>query len=216
MSERQTFVIVGAGLAGAKAAEALRGEGFEGRIVLLGAERERPYERPPLSKGYLRGESPREQAYVHPDGFYANNDVELRRATTVAELDVAASELVLEGGERLGYDRLLLATGAAPRRLRVPGTELEGVFYLRDLGDSDLIAGRLKRGGRVVVIGAGWIGAEVGASAREKGLDVTLVARASVPLERVLGPEVGALFADIHREHGVELVTSARLGGVPG
>jgi 3-phenylpropionate/trans-cinnamate dioxygenase ferredoxin reductase subunit len=147
-----------------------------------------------------RGESPREKAYVHPESFYADSQIELRTSTPVTELDAAASELVLQGGERLRYDRLLLATGAQPRRLPVPGAELDGVLYLRDLDDSDAIAERLSGSGKVVVIGAGWIGAEVGASAREKGLEVTIVEQASVPLERVLGPEVGAVYRDIHRD----------------
>ena len=216
MPKEDTFVVVGASLAGAKAAETLRSEGFDGRILLIGAERERPYERPPLSKDYVRGESPREKAYVHPEAFYAENEIELRTSTPVAELDAAASELVLEGGERLRYDRLLLATGAEPRRLRVPGADLEGILYLRDLDDSDAIAERLRGGGRVAVIGAGWIGAEVGASARQKGLDVTIVQQASVPLERVLGPEVGAVYRDIHGEHGVELLTGTRLEAFEG
>ena len=216
MPKEDTFVIVGASLAGAKAAETPRSEGFNGRIVLIGAEHERPYERPPLSKDYLRGESPREKAYVHPETFYAESDIQLRTSTPVTELDAAASEVVLRGGERLRYDRLLLATGAEPRRLPVPGAELEEVLYLRDLDDSDAIAERLRGGGKVVVIGAGWIGAEVGASAREKGLEVTIVEQASVPLERVLGPEVGAVYADIHRDHGVELVTGTGLEAFEG
>jgi 3-phenylpropionate/trans-cinnamate dioxygenase ferredoxin reductase subunit len=216
MPKEDTFVIVGASLAGAKAAETLRSDGFDGRILLIGAERERPYERPPLSKDYLRGESPREKAYVHPEGFYAERDIELRTSTPVTEIDTTASEVVLQGGERLRYARLLLAIGAEPRRLPVPGAELEGVLYLRDLDDSDAIAERLGRGGKVVVIGAGWIGAEVGASARTKGLEVTIVEQASVPLERVLGPEVGAIYADIHRDHGVELVTGTGLEAFEG
>ena len=216
MPKEETFAIVGASLAGAKAAETLREEGFEGRIVLLGAEPERPYERPPLSKDYLRRESPRDKVYVHPGPFYADNDIELRTSTSVSELDTAASALVLEGGERLSYDRLLLATGAEPRRLPVPGAELDGVLYLRDLADSDAIAARLQTGGKVVVIGAGWIGAEVGASARQKGLEVTIVERASVPLERVLGPELGAIYADIHREQGVELASGTGLEAFEG
>ena len=216
MPNGETFAIVGASLAGAKAAETLRAEGFEGRIVLLGAERERPYERPPLSKDYLRGESPREKAYVHPEAFYADNGIELRTSAPVTELDAARSELVLRGGERVSYDRLLLASGARPRRLSVAGAELEGVLYLRDLDDADAIAGRLEGGGKVVVIGAGWIGAEVAASAREKGLEVVIVEQASVPLERVLGSEVGTIYADIHRDHGVELVTRAGLEALEG
>jgi 3-phenylpropionate/trans-cinnamate dioxygenase ferredoxin reductase subunit len=216
MATQQAFVIVGASLAGAKAAETLRAEGFDGRVVLVGAEPERPYERPPLSKDYLRGESPREKVYVHPENFYAENEIELHTSTPVVELDPAASEVILEGGKRLRYDRLLLTTGAEPRPLRVPGAELEGVLYLRDLESSDAIAKCLRRGGKVVVVGAGWIGSEVGASAREKGLEVTIVEQASVPLERVLGPEVGALYADIHRDHGVELLSGAGLEAFEG
>jgi 3-phenylpropionate/trans-cinnamate dioxygenase ferredoxin reductase subunit len=169
-----------------------------------------------LSKDYLRGESPREKVYVHPEGFYEENAIELRMTTPVSAIDARAREVVLDGGERLRFDRLLLATGAEPRRLRVPGAELDGVLYLRDLDDSDAIAERLSGGGKVVVIGAGWIGAEVGASARQKGLEVTIVEQASVPLERVLGPEVGAVYRDIHRDHGVELLTGTGLEGFEG
>jgi 3-phenylpropionate/trans-cinnamate dioxygenase ferredoxin reductase subunit len=203
--QQQTFVIVGGGLAGAKAAETLRAEGFDGRVVLLGAESERPYERPPLSKDYLRGEVGREKVYVHEDGFYEENEIELRVRTSVAAIDAAAREAVLESGERLAFDRLLLATGAAPRKLDVPGHDLEGIHYLRDVEDSDLLRARLDAGssGSVVVIGAGWIGAEVAASARQKGLDVTLVEMTEVPLERVLGRELGEIYRDIHIDHGV-------------
>jgi 3-phenylpropionate/trans-cinnamate dioxygenase ferredoxin reductase subunit len=209
-------VIVGAGLSGAKAAEALRHKGFDGAIVLIGDEPELPYERPPLSKDYLRGESPREKARVHPDGFYAANAIELRTSTVVERIDAAAREVGLAGGERLPYDRLLLATGAEPRRLSVPGSDLEGIHYLRDLADADRIAARFARGGRVVVIGGGWIGAEVAASARDKGLEVTIVERGRVPLEHVLGREVGESYAQVHREHGVELLTGAEVEAFDG
>jgi 3-phenylpropionate/trans-cinnamate dioxygenase ferredoxin reductase component len=204
----QTHVIVGAGHAGGKAAEALREEGFDGRIVLIGEEPEQPYERPPLSKDYLRGESPRKKARLHADGFYGDQQIELRTESTVERIDTEAREVVVDG-ERIGYDRLLLATGAEPRRLSVPGSDLDGIHYLRDLSDADAIAARLDRGGRVVVIGAGWIGAEVAASARQKGLDVTIVHHGRLPLEHVLGHEVGEIYADIHRDHGVELVSGA-------
>jgi 3-phenylpropionate/trans-cinnamate dioxygenase ferredoxin reductase component len=201
----QTFVIVGAGLAGAKAAETLRSEGFDGRIVLVGAESERPYERPPLSKDYLRGEAGREKVYVHKDAFYEENEIELRLRTSVAAIEAASREAVLESGERIAFDRLLLATGAAPRKLTVPGHDLDGIYYLRDVEDSDLLRARLDPGsGRVVVIGAGWIGAEAAASARQKGLDVVLVEMAELPLERVLGRELGEIYRDIHVEHGVD------------
>jgi 3-phenylpropionate/trans-cinnamate dioxygenase ferredoxin reductase component len=211
-----THVIVGAALAGAKAAETLRTEGFDGRVVLLGAEPGLPYERPPLSKDYLRGESERESAYVHPEEYYAEHDIELRRSAHVTTLDLPAREVVLENGERIGFSKLLLATGAEPRRLSLPGTELDGVHYLRDLRDCDALRAALDRGGHAVVIGAGWIGAEVGASARQKGLDVTLVEMLSVPLERVLGRELGEIYAAIHRDHGVELLTEAGVEAIEG
>ena len=206
MTSDQTFVIVGASLAGAKAAETLREEGFDGRLVLIGAEPERPYERPPLSKDYLRGEAGREKVYVHDEGFYAEHDIELRLGRTATGLDTAARELALDDGERLRYDRLLLATGAEPRRLQIPGAELDGVLYLRSVEDSDALRERLDRGGSVVVIGAGWIGAEVAASARQRGLEVTVLDPMSVPLERVLGREVGAIYRDVHTDHGVRML----------
>ena len=204
--EPQTFVIVGASLTGAKAAETLREEGFDGRLVLIGAEPERPYERPPLTKDYLRSESPREKAYVHPETFYSEHDIELISATAVTFLDPGRSRLTLEGGGELGYDQLLLATGAEPRRLSIPGADREGVYYLRTLADCDALRGRLEGGGKVAVIGAGWIGAEFAASARQLGADVTVIEPAAVPLERVLGPEVGAVYRDVHEDHGVELL----------
>jgi 3-phenylpropionate/trans-cinnamate dioxygenase ferredoxin reductase subunit len=206
MSTDQTFVIVGASLGGAKAAEALRAEGFGGRLVLVGAENERPYERPPLSKDYLRGDVGRETVYVHAEGFYAEHDIDLRLGRTAVELNTAASELTLDDGETVLYDRLLLATGAEPRTLTIPGNELDGVMYLRSIDDCDALRTRLDRGGAVVVIGAGWIGAEVAASARQRGLDVTVVEPASVPLERVLGTELGAIYRDIHADHGVRML----------
>jgi 3-phenylpropionate/trans-cinnamate dioxygenase ferredoxin reductase subunit len=206
MTNDRTFVIVGASLTGAKAAETLRAEGFDERVVLVGAEEERPYERPPLSKDYLRGEAERETVYVHPEGFYSDHDIELRLGRTAVSVDVAGSEVALDDGERLRYDRLLLATGAEPRRLSIPGGDLDGVLYLRSVADCDALRGRLDRGGTVVVIGAGWIGAEVAASARQRGLDVTVIEPLTVPLERVLGTEVGAVYRDIHVDHGVHML----------
>jgi 3-phenylpropionate/trans-cinnamate dioxygenase ferredoxin reductase subunit len=206
MTTEQTFIIVGAGLAGAKAAETLREEGFDGRLLLIGAEGTRPYERPPLSKDYLRGEVGREKVRVHDEGFYAAHDIDLRLGRPALSLNVAERELVLEGGERLRYDRLLLAPGAEPRRIAIPGADLDGVHYLRTVADADALRARFDRGGALVVVGAGWIGAEVAASARQSGLDVTVVEPASVPLERVLGPEVGAIYRDIHADHGVRML----------
>jgi 3-phenylpropionate/trans-cinnamate dioxygenase ferredoxin reductase component len=206
MTNDRTFLIVGASLAGAKAAETLRAEGFDERVILIGAEGERPYERPPLSKDYLRGEVDRETVYVHPEAFYAEHDIDLRLGRTAVSLNTAARELALDDGERLRYDRLLLTVGAEPRRLSIPGAELEGVLYLRSVADSDALRARLDRGGAVVVIGAGWIGAEVAASARQRGLEVTVIDPLSVPLERVLGTEVGAIYRDIHIDHGVRML----------
>jgi 3-phenylpropionate/trans-cinnamate dioxygenase ferredoxin reductase component len=206
MTNDQTHVIVGAGLAGAKAAETLRQEGFDGRVVLVGAEDERPYERPPLSKDYLRGEVGREKVYVHDEGFYAEHDIELRPGRTAAGLDTSSGEVALDRGERLRYDRLLITTGAEPRRLSIPGADLEGIHYLRSVQDSDALRERLDHGGALVVVGAGWIGAEVAASARQRGLDVTVVEPLAVPLERVLGAEVGGIYRDVHADHGVRML----------
>ena len=215
MPSDQTFVIVGAGLAGAKAAETLRSEGFDGRLIIIGAESERPYERPPLSKDYLRRETT-DKPYVHDNGYYAENDIDLRTSTEVESIDTDASEVVLAGGERVGFDRLLLTTGAEPRRLSVPGSDLDGVLYLRTVENSDAIAERIEAGGRLVTIGAGWIGAEIAASARMKGCDVTVLEMASLPLERVLGPELGAVYRDIHTDHGVNLLTDTALESFEG
>jgi 3-phenylpropionate/trans-cinnamate dioxygenase ferredoxin reductase component len=211
----ETYVIVGAALAGAKAAETLREEGFDGRVVLIGNEPDRPYERPPLSKDYLRGESEREAAYVHPASFYEEKDIELRTETIVTAVDLAAREVAI-GDERLGFDKLLLAPGAEPRRLPVPGAELDGVRYLRSFGDSDALRGAIEASGRVAVIGAGWIGAEVAASARQKGLEVCLIEQLDAPLERVLGREVGEIYGAIHRDHGVELLTGTAVEAIEG
>jgi 3-phenylpropionate/trans-cinnamate dioxygenase ferredoxin reductase component len=204
MSARQ-FVIVGAGLAGAKAAETLRQEGFDGRLVLVGDEPERPYERPPLSKDYLRGETG-DKPYVHSENFYRDNQIELRTSTRVTGLGPGMRELLLEGDRRLDYDRLLLTTGAVPRRLDVPGAALEGIHHLRTLADSERIGERIESGQRLVVVGSGWIGAEIAASARQKGCEVTVIEMSSLPLERVLGPEVGQIYLDLHRDHGVEFL----------
>jgi 3-phenylpropionate/trans-cinnamate dioxygenase ferredoxin reductase subunit len=216
MTTSKTFVIVGASLTGAKAAETLRTEGFDGRLVLIGAEHERPYERPPLSKDYLRGEVGREHVYVHDEGYYAEHDIELRLGRTVVGLDTSISQVALDDGTRLHYDRLLLATGAEPRRISIPGEALDGVLYLRSVEDSDALRERLDRGGSVVVIGAGWIGAEVAASARQRGLDVTVIDPLTVPLERVLGAEIGAIYRDIHTDHGVQMLLGTGVAAFEG
>ncbi len=203
---KQTFVIVGASLAGAKAAEELREQGFDGQVTLVGSESERPYERPPLTKDYLRGESEREKAYVHPGDFYAEHDIELLTDTTVDAVDPNGSTVTLNDGRVLAYDKLLLTTGAEPRQISVPGADLEGVHYLRTLANCDALRDRLDAGGHVAVIGAGWIGSEFAASARQRELDVTLIDPLTLPNERVFGAEIGSFYRDVHARHGVELM----------
>src|SRR5450759_254890 len=216
MATDQTFVIIGASLAGAKAAETLRAEGFDGRVVLIGEESERPYERPMLSKEYLRGEKPAAKLYVHDEGFYADNGIELMTGTRVQSLDPGAHEITLAGGSRMPYSRLLLSTGAAPRRLFLPGADLPGVRYLRLMGDSDALRAAISAASRVVVIGAGWIGSEVAASARQLGAEGAIVAPEAVPLERVLGVELGGVYRDLHAEHGVDLHLSTQVEAIVG
>jgi 3-phenylpropionate/trans-cinnamate dioxygenase ferredoxin reductase component len=205
MSSEQTHVIVGAGMAGAKAAETLRAEGFDGRIVLIGAEQERPYDRPPLSKGFLQGDQDRDSVYLHPMGWYGDNHVELLTGRRVSRFNREAHEVELAGGERIGYTKLLLATGSSPRRLKVDGNELGGVHYLRRLEQSEDLRASFAHGGKVVVVGAGWIGLEAAAAARKAGCDVTVVEPAQTPLYAALGPEMGAFFGDVHRRQGVDL-----------
>jgi 3-phenylpropionate/trans-cinnamate dioxygenase ferredoxin reductase subunit len=209
-----TFVIVGAGLAGAKAAEALRTQGFDGRLVLLGGEHHAPYERPPLSKDYLQGKTLREKVFAHAHNWYAEHDVDLRSGQFVTGLDRGARSVGLADGSGVGYDKLLLTTGASPRVLRVPGADARGVHYLRTIDDSDVLRASLATISRLVVIGAGWIGLEVAAAARLAGVAVTVIETAELPLLRVLGPEVSQVFADLHQEHGVDFRFSAALGEI--
>lgn len=201
----RTFVIVGASLAGGKAAETLREEGFGGRVVLVGEEIEPPYERPPLSKGYLLGNDPREQAFLHDEGWWAEHRIELRLGQRATMLDRDSHTVTLDGVEELRYDKLLLATGSRVRTLQVPGHDLHHVHYLRTLDESDYLLGRLQDGtaARVVVVGAGWIGLEVAAAARGHGAEVTVVEQDTLPLRRVLGDEVAGHFRDLHLAHGV-------------
>jgi 3-phenylpropionate/trans-cinnamate dioxygenase ferredoxin reductase component len=213
---KQTFVIVGASLAGAKAAEQLREKGFDGRIVLVGSEADRPYERPPLSKEYLEGRSEREKVYVHPSDFYADNEIEWRSQTTVTAIDPAASTVTLQPGGELSYDKLLLATGAEPRRLDIPGADLAEIHYLRSIEDSDALRDRLTSGRRVAVVGAGWIGSEVAATARQRGAEVTLIDPLSLPNERIFGSEIGEFYRDVHAAHGVNLELGEGCSGFEG
>jgi 3-phenylpropionate/trans-cinnamate dioxygenase ferredoxin reductase subunit len=200
-----TFVIVGGGLAGAKAAETLRAEGFDGRIVLIGDETERPYERPPLSKEYLLGTAARDKAFVHDASWYGQNSIDLLLGVRATGLDAAKRTLTLDGFEPLVYDKMLLATGSRPRRLDIPGSDLTGVRYLRTLPDADNLLDSLKGGARVVIIGAGWIGLETAAAARTHGAHATVIETMALPLQRVLGDEVATIYANLHRAHDVDL-----------
>ncbi|MEV6979283.1 FAD-dependent oxidoreductase [Kitasatospora sp. NPDC093806] len=210
------IVIVGASLGGAKAAQALREAGYQGGIVLIGDEHERPYERPPLSKGYLLGKTAREKIHVHPPQWYAEHDVTLRLGTAVSAIDPAGHTVTLADDGRVAYSKLLLTTGSVPRRLPVPGADQEGVHYLRRVEDSERIRKAFRSGARIVVIGAGWIGLETAAAARAAGAEVTVLEAAELPLLRVLGREVAQVFADLHREHGVDLRFGARVEELTG
>jgi NADPH-dependent 2,4-dienoyl-CoA reductase/sulfur reductase-like enzyme len=216
----QTFVIVGAGLAGAKAAETLRAEGFTGRVILIGDERDHPYERPPLSKGYLTGSAERDSVFVQQPGWYAEHDVELHLGEPVVHLDKDARTISLGDGTTLVYDKLLLATGSEPRRLDIPGTDLAGVHHLRRLAHADRLKHVLtslgRENGHLVIAGAGWIGLEVAAAARGYGAEVTVVEPHPTPLHTVLGPELGSVFADLHAEHGVRFAFGTQLTGITG
>ncbi|UUN26772.1 NAD(P)/FAD-dependent oxidoreductase [Streptomyces sp. FIT100] len=216
----RTFVIVGGGLAGAKAAETLRAEGFTGRVILIGDERDHPYERPPLSKGYLNGKEERDSAFVHEPAWYARHDIELHLGQPVTAVDREARSVLLGDGTTVHYDRLLLATGAEPRRLDIPGTDLAGVHHLRRLAHADrlrqTLAGLGRDNGHLVIAGAGWIGLEVAAAARGYGAEVTVVEPEPTPLHQVIGPELGQLFTDLHQEHGVRFHFGARLTEIVG
>jgi 3-phenylpropionate/trans-cinnamate dioxygenase ferredoxin reductase component len=202
MASDRTFVIAGAGLAGAKAAETLREEGFDGRIVLIGAENERPYERPPLSKGLLLGTASRDEPYVHSADWYTEHQVELRTGNTVANIHRGHHTVRTDAGDEVHYDKLLLATGSEPRALDVPGGET--ALTLRTFADSERIRNTIQPESHLVVVGAGWIGLEVAAYARQRGAQVTVVESLDLPLQRVLGDEMAEVFAQLHREQGVE------------
>ncbi|WP_031507365.1 NAD(P)/FAD-dependent oxidoreductase [Streptomyces megasporus] len=216
----RTFVIVGGGLAGAKAAETLRAEGFTGRVILIGDERDHPYERPALSKDYLAGTAERGSVFVHEPAWYARAEVELHLGQPAVRLDRDTRTVELGDGARVHYDALLLATGAEPRRLDVPGTDLAGVHHLRRLAHADrlrgVLAGLGRDNGHLVVAGAGWIGLEVAAAARTYGAEVTVIETLPTPLHSALGPEMGEILADLHREHGVRFRFGTRITEIVG
>lgn len=211
-----TVVIVGASLAGGRAAEQLRRGGWAGRIVLVGEEPERPYDRPPLSKKFMRGQIEAQKLFFRAPDWYEAQKIEVLFGRRAVSLSTTAREVTLEDGQQLAYEKLLIATGAAPRMPRIPGTHLEGVYPLRTMADGQAIRAELAPGRRVVVIGAGVIGAEVAASCRDEGLEVVMLEALDTPLVRAFGPEIGRLYGEIHRARGVDLrcgVTATELRG---
>jgi 3-phenylpropionate/trans-cinnamate dioxygenase ferredoxin reductase subunit len=202
----ESVVIAGGGLAGATAAFALRKRGFGGRVTVIGDEPLPPYERPPLSKTYLRGEEPIDKALVRPTSDYETEQIELMTGRRAVDVDPAGRRVILDDGSTLSYGALLLATGSEPRRLDVPGGDLDGVRYLRNVGDADAIRSAAMSSAKVVVVGGGWIGSEVAASLRQLGLEVTIVSNVARPLERVLGPEIADVYRAVHTEHGNRIV----------
>ncbi|WP_456696843.1 NAD(P)/FAD-dependent oxidoreductase [Aeromicrobium sp. P5_D10] len=207
-------VVIGAGLTAAKAVEALRDEGFEGAITLIGDEVERPYERPPLSKGYLQGSTALEDVFVHSPDWYADQAIDTRFGQKALSVDRRAHTVTLDSGEVVEYQQLLFATGATPRMLDLPGADAPGVFMLRRLADSDRIRAAFTTAESLVVIGAGWIGLETAAAARAAGLDVTVLEAEPLPLQRVLGDDMAGYFADLHRRNGVDLRTDVAVTGL--
>jgi 3-phenylpropionate/trans-cinnamate dioxygenase ferredoxin reductase component len=205
MANSRTFVIIGGGLGGAKAAEALRDKGFDGQIVLCAEEEHLPYERPPLSKEFLAGKKSLSDFTVHDPAWYRDNDIDLRVGTRALSVDRAAHTVELPDNTTVGYDKVLLATGSRSRRLPIPGSDAAGVHYLRTFDDASTLNSALVEGSSLAVVGAGWIGLEVAASARQRGVNVTVVEAAKLPLIGALGEEVGAVFARLHRDHGVDL-----------
>nr|WP_240982237.1 FAD-dependent oxidoreductase [Streptomyces sp. S3(2020)] len=194
----------------------MRERGHDGPLVIIGDEREKPYIRPPLSKGYLLGKEERDAIFVHPDDWYREHEVELLLGTRARAVDVRARQVELDDGRQVSYAKLLLATGSSPRRLSVPGADLDNVLYLRRVGDSERLRSAFTAGAKVVVIGGGWIGLETAAAARTAGADVTVLLRSELPLLKVLGREAAEVFAALHVEHGVRLLPDARVEALTG
>ena len=210
-SKSDTFVIVGGGLAGAKAAEALRDNDFDGEVVVFAAEQHLPYERPPLSKEYLAGKKSLDEFTANPAAWYRDHDVDLRLGTTVSSVDSQGHLVGLPDESTVHYDKLLLATGSASRRPPIPGADADRVHYLRTVDDADALNTTLTEGSSLAVVGGGWIGLEVAAGARGRGVNVTVVEAAELPLLGALGREVAEVFAKLHREHGVDLRLGAKV-----
>ncbi|AZG46562.1 NAD(P)/FAD-dependent oxidoreductase [Gordonia insulae] len=209
-----TIVIIGGGLAGAKAAEALRAKDFDGRVVLFGGEEHLPYERPPLSKEFLAGKKSLDDFTVHDGEWHRDNRIDFRPGTTIEKVDAAAKTVHLPDGSTVDYDKLLLATGSRSRHLDLPGADADGVHHLRTIDDAERLRDAITEGSRVAILGGGWIGLEIAAGARERGADVTVAEAAAAPLLGALGAEVAEVFADLHRAHGVDLRTGVEVAEI--
>ena len=203
---RVPVLIIGGGLASARAIKSYRERGGDGRIALLSRDDTLPYHRPPLSKRYLRGEAEAADTLVEPEEFYAENDVEAMLGTAVRQVDTRERSVELDDGRRYAYERLVIASGAVPRQLRVPGCELPGVFTLRTLADATAIREAARERREALVVGAGFIGMEVAASLRRLGLEVTLVHRGSGLFQGLRAPEVERDLASLFAHNGVELI----------
>ncbi|WP_405534055.1 FAD-dependent oxidoreductase [Streptomyces sp. NBC_00075] len=211
-----TFVIVGGGLAAGRTAEALRKHGHSGPLVIIGDEAEKPYIRPPLSKGYLLGKEERDSIFVHPDDWYREHDVDLLLGTRARAVDPRARTVELDDGRQVPYAKLLLATGSSPRRLSVPGADLDNVLYLRRVAQSERLKSVFRAGARIVVVGAGWIGLETAAAARMAGAEVTVLNHSELPLLKVLGREAAEVFAALHADHGVDILPTVEVESLTG
>jgi 3-phenylpropionate/trans-cinnamate dioxygenase ferredoxin reductase component len=212
----EAFVIVGASLAGATAAATLREEGFDGRVILVGKEPTPPYERPPLSKEYFRGEAPFGDALVRPEDFYASNDIETHFGVRATRVDPIEKSIALTGDDRIHYDKVLIATGSRNRRYPIPGLDLEGIYDLRTIEDCDRLKKEIVAGRRAAIVGMGFIGSEIASSLRQMGVEVVAVEGGNFPLSRVLGDEIGRVMEHIHRDHGVEMFFEDHVSGFEG
>ena len=209
-------LIIGAGQAGLAAAAELRKRGYQGAVTLLGAEPALPYQRPPLSKGYLSGETPLDRLWLKPEAWYEKAEVSVRSGVRASAVDRAAGEVITQDGDRLGFDHLILATGGQARRLPIAGADLEGVHVLRNLAEADALSAGLETANRLAIIGAGYIGLEVAASARKRGLEVTVLEAADRPMARTASPLLSGWFGAIHRGYGVDLRVSTPVAGIVG
>ena len=216
MSPHATYVVIGAGQAAGRAVEAMRGEGFEGRIVLVGTEDHLPYERPLLSKQLLTGEYEPERTYLHDQAFYDEHRIELRLGTSALDIDREARTVRLSDGDALRYDKLLLTTGARVRRLSSPGANLPGIHYLRDISDALAIRTHFAEGASLVIVGGGYVGLEAAAAAASRGCRVTVLEMAPLVMNRVVAPDVSRFYEAVHRDHGVDIRTGAAVEGFAG